>query len=114
MSVHSKAQNAEPAIISRRTPDPGKRCKNPNCKSRFFRKENEDLSAYKERVTCSTDCKKQLEGFNKNTKKEQDYRVIDPEMLSCVNCQHILDDSEVGDICGPCTAGQNFRMKTKC
>jgi len=102
--------------ITLRTSDPCKDCTAPNCTNHFFRRPNEAASDYNKRDTCSKTCGRAKQTATRalnSTLKEYDYREIDKTQLSCVNCNWMMEDSELGEHCGKCSSGQKFKMKEK-
>lgn len=100
------AATAEPATHNKRAYDPGKTC---HCGKTFFRRVKEALSDYRKRETCSPACRREaLPGSASEVSVTSYIRRGD---FTCSNCNYFREDSELGKNCGPCTTGQNFKMK---
>jgi hypothetical protein len=110
LAISAEYDKYSSAYLNRAT-NPPKKCS--NCNTTFYRKEKERKKDFEERDYCTEECRRILIGFNRNTKKEYDYKIAEPDLRTCGNCRYMHEDDEIGDHCVPCKNGKNFILKTK-
>ena len=88
------------------------------CGQKFYRRGDESYEAFVERLTCTRYCTNKISGEEKsknqsfsNPHHEITYSYVLSDDFSCVHCTSRFEDSDIGEHCGPCRNGSNFRRK---